>query len=825
MRRLLAIFFLSLLCVCASAQYTKVKGRVLDAFTGQPVPFAAVFFTGSQVGTSTDDNGEFSIMTRNSGLKNLKVSLLGYRAQEKEITPGIFTETLLFLYPEDNELSAVTVKADDSKARRLLRNIDANRDRNNPELRSGYSCDVYSKMEFDLSHPREQLRGKALNKQWAFIFDYIDTSDISGVPYLPVLINESVTRREHTRSPEIEKETIVATRLSGADPSGNLISQFTGSMQLKNNFYSQFINMFHVEIPSPINSSGLLFYNYYIIDSLEMDGRKTYHVRYHPKPAISTPAFDGEMFVDTETWALRSIKAKMLHGQNINWVRDMFLEASYQRVGDSTWFYKSDRLYADFSVAVNADSSKLLSIIGNRQLEFSNPEFDNVAIDAADTYITVTEDSGQHDEAYWDAARPYELTQKEKGIYQMVDRIQGTKLYTSLYDVAETIITGYYEFGKLGIGPYLGLFSFNPLEGFRMRLGLRTTVDWSKKHRLGGYLAYGFKDRRIKGGFTWEYLISKDPTKKFTLDAHYDMLQMGRGTNIFNEGNILSSLLGGGWSQKLLPVAEASALYEHEFSGNFNTGWRAMYREYFTSSFAPMTMPDGTQLRSIPTAEATAQLRFSKNETVVRGRFIKKYVYTDEPIFTLNLVGGMYSMGGSGHGYFRPELSLDWKIQLPPVGMTTLHANVGTIVGKVPYHLLHIHEGNGTLLLDKTSFSTMDFFEFASDSWATILIDHNFYGFFLGKIPLLKKLQLREAITCRATWGYLSDKNGKDQAMLMFPEGMRPIGKIPYVEAGFAITNILRLFRVDFIWRCTHRDDPRPNPRNFVVNVGIELKF
>lgn len=182
-------------------------------------------------------------------------------------------------------------------------------------------------------------------------------------------------------------------------------------------------------------------------------------------------------------------------------------------------------------------------------------------------------------------------------------------------------------------------------------------------------------------------------------------------------------------------------------------------------------------------------------------------------------------MAGTGHGYFRPELSLDWKIQLPPVGMTTLHANVGTIVGKVPYHLLHIHEGNGTLLLDKTSFSTMDFFEFASDSWATVLIDHNFYGFFLGKIPLLKKLQLREAITCRATWGYLSDKNGKDQAMLMFPEGMRPIGKIPYVEAGFAITNILRLFRVDFIWRCTHRDDPRPNPRNFVVNVGIELKF
>lgn len=797
----------------------------MDAMTGQPVPFAAVFFTGSQTGTSTDDKGEFSLMTRDAGLTELTVSLLGYRVQKKTISQGVFTDAMIFLYPEENILSEATVKADNKKAKRLLRNIDANRNRNNPELRSGYACDVYSKVELDLSHPREQLRGKAVNKQWSFIFDYIDTSDISGVPYLPMVINESVTKRYHSVNPETDKEDIIATRLSGADPTGNLISEFTGSLQLKNNFYSQFINMFHVEIPSPINSSGLLFYNYFIIDSLDMDGRKTYHVRYHPKPAISTPAFDGEMFVDTRTWGLRSIKAKMVHGQNINWVRDMALEASYQLLEDSTWFYKSDRLYADFSIAVTADSSKLLSIIGNRQLEFSNPEFGDVDMGGSNKYISVAEDAGQYDEEYWAGARPYELTRKEQGIYQMVDRIQGTKLYTSLYDVVEALVTGYYEFGKLSVGPYLGLMSFNPLEGFRVRVGARTTIDWSKKHRLSAYLAYGFKDRRIKGGFSWEYLISKDPTKKLTVDAHYDMLQMGRGTNIFNEGNILSSLLGGGWSQKLLPVTEASALYEHEFSGNFNSAWKAMYREYHSSPFAPMSLSDGTMVQSIPTGEANAQLRFSRDETVVRGRFIKTYTYTEWPVFTVGLTGGVYSLAGGSHGYFRPELTLDWKILFPPLGMTTLHANAGTIVGKVPYHLLHIHEGNGTFLLDKTSFSTMDFFEFASDSWGTVLIDHNFYGFFLGKIPLLKKLQLREAVTCRVTWGYLSEKNRAENAMLIFPEGMRPMGKIPYVEAGFAITNILRLFRVDFIWRCTHRDDPRPNPRNFVVNGGIELKF
>ncbi len=34
----------------------------------------------------------------------------------------------------------------------------------------------------------------------------------------------------------------------------------------------------------------------------------------------------------------------------------------------------------------------------------------------------------------------------------------------------------------------------------------------------------------------------------------------------------------------------------------------------------------------------------------------------------------------------------------------------------------------------------------------------------------------------------------------------------PYVEAGFGVENIFRLFRVDCIWRLTHRG-PKPDRR------------
>jgi len=829
LKRLLVISLLFLAAITLAAQTTKVRGHVIDASNGDPVPFTGVFFVGTQVGVSADQDGLFSLTTRDMSMTTVRAQMLGYDIVDIEIKPGIFNEINFFLNPQENALNAIVVKPDNSLAKKLLANIDAHRDRNNPEAKEGYKCDVYSRMELDLTYPEQQLTSKRLKKQWGFIFDYVDTSEISGIPYLPVLINESVTERLHSRNPEVDREIVKATQLSGADPSGNLVSQFTGSMHLKNNFYSQFLNVFNVEIPSPINSNGTVFYNYFIIDTLVIDGRKTLMVRYHPKPAISTPSFDGELLIDAEDFALKRVKARLVKGQNINWVRDMVLEANYERVGDSTWFYSQDRFYADFSVTT-LDSLKVMSFLGNRNLVFSNPVFEKPALEASATVVKVDSESGYKNEEYWDAARPYPLSNKEKNIYYMVNLVQDTKLYRNLYDVVYTIINGYWDIGKIGIGPYSKVFTYNPLEGFRIRLGMHTSVDWSKKDRFTVYAAFGCKDLEVKGGGTWEHLFSKEPTRKLTLDAHYDVLQLGKGTNKFTTDNIFASLFGAGKSSKLCPVVDVSAVYDHEFMGSLNGQFEALYREFHGNQFVPMVTPLGEQLELIPSFMGRASLRFSHNETVTRGHFIKTYTHTDYPVLTLDLNGGASYVDSYCDGFFRPELSLDWKFRIPPIGMTTLHLNGGTIVGKVPYTLLHLHEGNGTFLLDKTSFSCMNFMEFASDSWVTFMLDHNFYGFFLGKIPFIKKLQMREALVFKMTWGDLSDKNnglrGKDsQGLLLFPEGMNEIGSIPYIEAGFGITNILRLFRVDFIWRCTHREDIRENPRNFVVNFGLELKF
>ena len=833
MRKCIAIFCALLLAAVTFAQTTKVRGVVTDAASGEPVPFAGIFFKDTTIGLTADIDGKYNLETRDPSAKVLVCQLLGYDTQEIEIKPGVFNEVNFNLKLTENQLPGAFVKADNRRIRRLLANIDAHRDRNDPDRHPSYKCKIYNKMELDLTHPHEVLTNKRFLKDFGFVFDYIDTSVVSGAAYLPAMISESVVERRHASNPLVDNEAVLANRISGINPDANLLSQFTGSMHLRVNFYRPFINSFNIEFPSPIQNSGLLFYNYFIIDSLQMDGRKTYLVRYHPKNGISSPALDGEMHIDAEDFALKSIKAKMVHGGNVNWVRDIVFETDYQRMPDSTWFYGQDKMYADFSIALG-DSSKVMSVIGTRQLNYSEIDFsEQEAFDVADGKVKVLADANHKDEAYWEQARPYELTDKEKNVYKMVEQIQDVPLYKSAYDVVYTIVTGYWDKGPIGLGPYMNLISFNNLEGVRPQLGIHTSKNLTKKFRWTGYLAYGFRDRQFKGGVTYERIFSHEPQSKLTLDAHYDVYQFGRGLSNMTSGNIFSSAWGGQY--KLSPMSSFSAYYTHEFSMNFNLDASVALKRHYGNAFVPMVKWDGTVVPSVASNELFVQARFSREETVNRGHFIKSYIHSDYPIWYLSLQGSVPGLRKGDIGYIRPQLEMEWKFRIPPLGMSQMRMNVGTIVGQVPWMCLQLYPGNNTNILDKSAFSCMDYFEFASDTWATLLWYHTFNGFFLGKIPLLRKLQLREEFSAKVAYGTLSDRNNGTApeygALMQFPMGMRPLDGVPYVELGAGVSNIFRLLRVDFIWRVTHREVPGPDGkmiparRLFTVNLGAEFRF
>jgi hypothetical protein len=877
MKHLIAVCLLSVSLVCG-AQTTKVRGRVTDE-TGEGVPFAGVYFKGTTVGITADIDGWYNLETRDLSNRVLVAHLLGYNTAEATVHPGVFNEINFSLTLADNRLSDAKVRADNKKARQLLSNIQKHRDRNDPDMHPEYVCKVYNKMELDLTHPAEQLDGRRFRKEFGFVFDYIDTSAVSGVPYLPVMISETVAERRHRSSPELNTETVQANRISGLNPDGNnMLSQFTGSLHLKINFYRPFINAFDVQFPSPINENGLVFYNYYIIDTLLVDGRKTLLVRYHPKQLISTPAFDGEMRVDCEDFALRSIHANMKNTTNVNWLRDLVFDSEYERLPDSTWFYKSDKLYVDLSLSLR-DSSKMLSFIAKKDMSYYAADFSpGVKMRSGAGKVSVEEDASKKNEDYWEEIRPDPLSDKERSVYDMVGLVQSVPMYKSMYEIVYTAINGYYEMGKIGIGPYFKLLSFNAFEGFRPQFGIRTSKDFSRTDRFTLYGAYGLRDNTPKGGVTWEHLFGRIPERKLTLSAKYDVFQMGSAAvNSIGEGNILATIFGGSYNNRLCMMSSFSGKYQHEFSMRLNGEAGFNFKRFYPNEAVwlkeknqvPMYTKDSVRVGSVAANELYLALRFSKDETVNRGLFTKSYVHSDYPSVTLSLAGAFSGLRQGDYSYLRPELTLRWSPRIPPIGTSKIYMNAGKIFGQVPYPLLHMHEGNSTYLLNRFSFACMEFMEFTSDTWLTLFYNHCFNGFFFGKMPVIRRLGWREEVSLRAAWGSLSEKNNGNlakvdvdvmQAPMLFPNGTSSLGKQPYVECGAGVSNILKFIRIDCYWRITYRDsryivvaDPTGKPvkpvidpvtglpiedptlrqkvlgrlktPNFAVKIGAEFKF
>lgn len=183
-----------------------------------------------------------------------------------------------------------------------------------------------------------------------------------------------------------------------------------------------------------------------------------------------------------------------------------------------------------------------------------------------------------------------------------------------------------------------------------------------------GYAAYGFKDKTFKGGGTFEYMFNNQPTSKLTLSYKHDAMQLGKGPSVYGSGSLMSSVLAKANSQKMSMVNDYALSWQKEWSQNFNMIFSLESRRIFSNPFVPMVSRDGNIFNSVGYNQAHVQLRFSKDEIVTRGVFDKHYMYSKYPVVTLDLIGSTKGIGKNEYSYFRPELSIQYTLPIPPLG-------------------------------------------------------------------------------------------------------------------------------------------------------------
>ena len=810
-------FVTSILITLSVAQaQTKVRGTVTDGETGEPLPFVNIVFKGTTIGTITDVDGNFFIQAHVDS-DTLEFSMMGYTPYFYKVTREAYHEVNVVLDPDSYELNEIVVHPGENPAWRIMRNVAANRKKNDPDRLDSYKYEVYNKMEVDINNIHDDFTDKGILRNFSFIMNYADTSAETGKVFLPVMITESLSDVSYRKNPQRKKEVIKASKISGVE--NESVSQYTGQMYINANIYKNYIPAFGHEFASPLSDFWKTNYKFYLLDSAYQEGHYLYHLSFRPKHK-QTFTFSGDMWVADTTWAVKKVQAKMATDVNINYINNYIITQEYDFV-DSTWFLTKEEMFMDINFTDSTMGFFGRKTMTRRNVEI-NPTFSDNTFSQVAVEETIVEDgANQKDENYWAESRHEGLTEKERNIYQMVDSIKEVPVFKTITNTVEMFIGGYYPVKWWEFGPYFKFLSHNEIEGWRIRFGGRTSNEFSTNLMLSAYGAYGFKDEKFKYGLGMLYLFNKNPRRGVNVEVKHDYEKLGQSINALTEDNIMSTILARSKNIHLLLVDEVKGEYEHEYFNGFSNKIGAKYKNITPTKYIPFRNAAlDYDYKNLESYELTYNLHFCYNEKFVSGEFTRVSMGSNFPEFDLELTAGIWDDRGNYKNYYRAIAMISQKVSLGPLGKTRYILEGGKVFGNVPFPLLKLHEGNETYAFDKYAFNMMNLYEFASDTYLSLTAEHHFNGFFFNRLPLLRKLKWREILYGKGLVGDISNRNCRENAIMDFPSTLGDVNK-PYFEAGVGIENIFRFFRVDGVWRLSHLD--KPGVSKFAVLVKMQV--
>ncbi|HLR38190.1 MAG TPA: DUF5686 family protein, partial [Chitinophagaceae bacterium] len=781
-------------------------------------PFSSVQFKGTTVGTSTDENGNFVLKLDFFPGDTLLVRTIGYQTLYIAIDKKKKKQTLtLDLIRQNYKLDKFTIHAGVNPALNMLRKIIERKPINNPEKIASYSERVYNKLEFDLTQlDQEKIKHSKLLKPFAFILKNLD-STTEGKVFLPVFLTETISDFYYQKNPKKQKEIIRASHRSGVK--NKSFTQFLGNMYQKINVYNNFISVFGKQFPSPINDNATLYYEYRMVDTQYIDQKLCFQIAFKPKHKAGQYFF-GDFWVNDTSYAIKKMNLQVSKDANINFVHKINLIQEFQLLKDSVWFPVENKIVADFIPV----GEKNPGFIGRKTTQYYDVQIDDPKVKAvinAKKYrgnnIFVMSHASDKTDSFWVNHRYVNLSENERAIYSMMDTLENMPLYHKYVNIIKFATTGTKAFGPIEIGPYYYFISGNQREKIRLRMDLGTTTDLFKDVYLHGYLAYGFGDHQYKGGLSGLWLLKRRPRMYLYASYIHDLDNGGRGKDIGTDNIFSLAIRKNGIPQKFVMEEERRLEFYKEWFNGFSLHGMFTNKKY--NPFAPLPLKTDYNITKsafdfFNNSEISLSARFAWKEKFLEGDYKRISLGSKYPIIELTGAVGVKGILNSSYQYQKLKASISDKWPIPPLGQLKYNIYGGKIWGQLPYLLLKIHQGNELYYYNAHAFNMMNRYEFLSDEWFGVNIEHDIGGGIFNYIPLLKKLKLRQFWTAKFVVGRLSDQNKK----LNFGHGYQfhTLAGNPYLEIGTGVENILHFIRVDLVWRVL--------PNNG-LNVPLSKKF
>ena len=706
-----------------------------------------------------------------------------YKRDHVSSSNNNFVKKLLYNNFFDNKITKDTaIQETHKKVYDIIKTAIANRVQNDPDKRfKTYSFKSYSKYTItnDEFYEKDSLS--------------IET----GTPHS--FFYEKASCHQFHKSTGL-KERVMATHMTGFEkPIFDILKINFQSTSLYKDIYTVFDNTY----TGVLSNNALKYYNYKIIDTTKVN-RPAFVIFLSPKREDKRVGLEGLLYLDTESLAIQKavlqvrdvFSAKAEHHFKYNSEERIWVPSGLEvRLSSASNKHKLNLFGANISVGNLQDKKYDEFLIVHS--DFYNYEFESkILIKRLAPVIEIDPEASSRSKSYWNEYRTKDITAKDQYSFPIIDSIVKSQKIRRKIDITKSFNIGYFPI-KIFDFDLTYPIKYNNFEGLRLGIGGLTNEKFSKRFRLEGYFAYGFKDENIKYGFGGGILLQKKTGSWLNFNYSDDLKEVGsfsyltdkrvyslfepRLVNIdfYYKQNTISSSLQHSITPKLLSELLFSVDDIKQTSGYSFDLQNSLFSSYTITS-------------------ATLSLQWNPFSEYLQTPSQLVEIKPGYPKFTVQYNQAFDGVFDGDFKFHKIGVKADYVIKRPNQQKTSIYLEGNYASGDLPLtHLYHAYPNAPTKetilqrfsVAGRRSFETMFFNEFFSDRLATLQIKHQ-----CKPLRLHKWVNPEFTLITKYAIGDVSDQN---KHLGVAFNSLKHL----YQESGFEINKILAGFGVSFAYR------------------------
>jgi hypothetical protein len=749
------------------AQEYRVHGRITDTKL-QPLALVSIEVKNTKIGTTTKNDGSFELSV-GEGMYDLVITMLGYKPQLINIVVKKAPYVLNVIMQEDESktLSAVVIKGRSKDwAEQVIRNVISHKQKI-IDAAGDYSCDVYIKATQIDSSNRKTKRAIDTSKK-------INPADAE---LYKMAMAEVAIRLDRKSTGQIKEER------TGVKKNGNVESLFfLSNTDGDFNFYSNLVRTPAISSDaflSPISYSGIMAYRFKLLKTEIVNGKKVYTISVKPRK-VSNATVEGEVRIADSLWVILGTQFRFPSYHLPEY--DFFeVQQQYQFIDNTAWMITRQQFTYYSKSNRSRLSGQTITTYQNFEL---NKQFDkkHFGVELSST----KQQAYEKDSSFWNTTRTEPLSPKELRFIQFSDsiyRATHTKDYLDSLDKATNRVTWKkllfegqsfhnHEKEKNWYVPAVPSI-YNPFQfgGARINLSAFHSKTYKSRKNISVYgdLSYGLRNHDVNGFVRFTRMYNPFNRGYYRIEAgrRFEYIFDGDAwINMLKRSNIyLANSLKVDHGLEIINGLRLSTIAE--------IGIRRSVSNYKTNSEVDSlfgTVLENNQAVAFEGYNALygeVRLSYTPFQRYIREPKEKIILGSVWPTAYVSLRKGIPGIINSKVNFDYLEFGLEQEIKLGLIGVSRYTVKSGNFLSRKDLRIVDYQwqrQGDPILFMnpDRT-FQSLDSTFAVFKRFYQAHYVHEFNGFFLNKIPLLKNLQLHEV----AGGGFLAAQERK----LRYAEG------------------------------------------------------